>query len=193
MRPRPGRDLLWRAVLAGSARIVDATAGLGADAFHLAAKGAEVAMIERSPILVDLLADALNRAAAGELGERAQLAAQRLTLVSGDAREVLAEHERLGKVEVVYLDPMFPRHDRRERSLPGKGMAALRDAVGVVPTEDESALLTAARAAARRRVVVKRPLGAEPLAGVRPSGSLSGSTTRYDIYAPLPRPPTPSE
>lgn len=193
MRPRPGRDLLWRAVLAGSARIVDATAGLGADAFHLAAKGAEVAMIERSPILVDLLADALSRAAAGALGERARSAAQRLTLVAGDARDVLSDDERLGHVEVVYLDPMFPRHERRERSLPGKGMAVLRDALGVVPKEDESALLTAALAAATRRVVVKRPLGAEPLAGVLPSGALSGSTTRYDIYAPLRRPHTPSE
>ncbi|HZJ10196.1 MAG TPA: class I SAM-dependent methyltransferase, partial [Trueperaceae bacterium] len=88
-RPRPGRDLLWRAVLAGKGSVVDATAGLGADAFHLAAKGAQVTMIERSPVLAELLRDALEHARAGSLGERAANAASRLSLIVADAVDVL--------------------------------------------------------------------------------------------------------
>ena len=42
--------------------ILDATAGLGADAFVLASLGCEVKMIERSPLARLLLADGLERA-----------------------------------------------------------------------------------------------------------------------------------
>lgn len=187
-RPRPGRDLLWRAVLSGSARVVDATAGLGADAFHLAAKGAEVVMIERAPALLALLSDALRRAAGDELGEGARAAAARLELVPGDAREMIVDRALVGEAQVVYLDPMYPRRAKGTRSLPGKEMALLREALGAMSEAEESELLATALRAATRRVVVKRPAGAEPLAGVRPSGALSGSTTRYDIYAPRPGP-----
>jgi 16S rRNA (guanine1516-N2)-methyltransferase len=61
-------------------------------------------------------------------------------------------------------------------------MALLR-ALLPEPSEDVG-LLAAARAAATRRVVVKRPRRAPPLDGVRPSGSLMGTTTRFDLYAP---------
>lgn len=183
-RPRPGRDLLWRAVLGGSARVVDATAGLGADSFHLAAKGAEVVMLERSPTLVALLEDALARAVAGELGESARVAAGRVSLRAGDARTLLSDGSLVGEAPVVYLDPMFPQHQKSKRSLPGKGMALLRDSLTTTSVQEETELLNAALRAATRRVVVKRPLGAEPLAGSRPSGALTGTTTRYDIYAP---------
>ncbi len=179
---RPGRDLLWRAVLSGAAKVVDATAGLGGDAFHLAAKGAEVTMIERSPLLLALLEDALERAAAGELGSVAAAAAERLRLIRGDARAVLQERQRLAASEVVYLDPMFPATTKR--SLPSKELALLRSLLPPSQPAEEAELLSVARAVATRRVVVKRPAGAPALAGERPSGALLGSTTRYDIYAP---------
>lgn len=181
-RPRPGRDLLWRAVLKGAQRVVDATAGLGSDAFHLASKGAEVVMIERSSLLHALLADALARAEAGMLGEDARLAAGRISLLRGDAREVLADLGAVGSTPVVYLDPMFPHPGGR--GLPGKGMALLRAALGEMSFAEETQLLEAARSVAERRVVVKRPVRAPPLAREAPSGSLAGSTTRYDLYAP---------
>lgn len=181
--PRQAPDPLWRAVLAGREAVVDATAGLGADGFHLAARGARVTMVERSPLLAALLEDALGRAAGGELGPAAEEAAGRVELVVGDARAVLRSGavppERLG---VVYLDPMFP--ETGGRALPPKGMALLREVLGT--DEDGAAeLLAAAREAAGRRVVVKRHLRAEPLAGAAPSGSLRGRTVRFDVYAPL--------
>src|SRR5581483_4598494 len=41
--------------------IIDATAGLGQDAFVLACLGCQVTLIERNPAIADLLADALQR------------------------------------------------------------------------------------------------------------------------------------
>jgi 16S rRNA (guanine1516-N2)-methyltransferase len=64
-----------------------------------------------------------------------------------------------------------------------KEMRVLRDWVG--PDRDSDALLTAARNAAHERVVVKRPKGAEPLAGLTPSGQITGRSTRFDIYKGL--------
>src|SRR5690606_29220484 len=63
--PRHDSALLRRAALVNSkdtVRIVDATAGLGQDAVVLAANGAQVHMLERSPVVAALLEDGLRRA-----------------------------------------------------------------------------------------------------------------------------------
>src|SRR5690606_25286712 len=167
-RPRrQAPDPLWRAVLAGAEAVVDASAGLGADGFHLAARGARVTLIERSPLLAALLADALSRARAGELGPDAAAAADRGELVAVHARAGAGRPaERRG---VVYLDPMCGA--RGGSALPPRGMALLRAVLGP-DDEDGAELLAVARRAATRRVVVKRHLRAGPLGGVPPSGSL---------------------
>ena len=190
--PRRGRDLLGRAgkgALKGAPapdgstpQIVDATAGLGADSFHLAALGLRVLMVERVPEVAALLADALTRAGSGAYGEVARRAVTNLSLQDGDASTVLAE---LAAAErnpaVVYLDPMYP--GTKKSALPGKGMALFRALVG--EDDDAAQLLQVARRVASRRVVVQRPLKAPYLGGPEPTGSLKGSTTRYDLYAPL--------
>lgn len=195
--PFRGRDLLAKATLARAGphgtSVVDATAGLGADGFHLAAVGSEVTLLEREPLFHALLADALARALAGSLGPAAEAAAGRVTLRLMDAREYLADPAN-ARAQVVYLDPMFP--ERGKAALPGKGMAVFRTHLhrsgvatqqdaGDLTTVEEAELLLAARRHATRRVVVKRPLRAPPLGGESPSGALSGSTVRFDLYAAL--------
>ena len=180
-RPRPGgRDLLARAVgrLEPGEEVLDATAGLGRDAFQLAALGYRVIMVERVALIAALLEDALDRAVRGVAGEEAAEAAGRVRLFAGDATAVLAA--LAPPPAVVVLDPMYPH--RRGNALPNKGMRLFRELVG--SDDDAPALLEAARGAARRRVVVKRPARAPALGGERPSGSLTGRTTRYDLYAP---------
>lgn len=184
-RPRPGNsDPLWRAVLGGREEIVDATAGLGSDAFHLAAKGARMTLIERSPVLAALLGDTIEAARSGLLGAAAAVAAERMALLVGDAALLLAG-EAAPRAGVVYLDPMFSGVSGS--AAPPKGMAVLRRlfAEEQAVQEDEAALLRSARSVATRRVVVKRALRAAPLAQVEPSGSLRGRTVRFDLYAPL--------
>ncbi len=191
-RPRRGRDLLGRAVKDALARagttahepqpeVLDATAGLGADAFHLAALGLEVTMVERVPQVAALLTDALAQAQAGRYGAAARAAAARLRLEQGEAAHALARRLTAGDPPgVVLLDPMYPGAGKS--ALPAKGMALFRDLVGA--DADAAELLNAALEAATLRVVVKRPLKAGYLAGLTPSGSLTGRTTRYDLYAP---------
>ncbi len=85
--------------------IVDATAGLGRDAFVFASLGSEVWMIERSPVVAALLEDGLQRALAD--AETAPIA-QRMHLLAGDAARLLTGLKDAERPDVIYLDPMFP-------------------------------------------------------------------------------------
>jgi 16S rRNA (guanine1516-N2)-methyltransferase len=128
-----------------------------------------------APVAVDLVAD-LGRSGRNLL-VRALAVLGRIELRVGDALSLIPT---LPLADVILLDPMFP--ERGKSALKDKGMRALRALVG--DDLDASALLTLARRYVGRRVVVKRPLGAEPLAGPAPSGAIRGTTVRYDIYPP---------
>lgn len=157
--------------------VVDGTAGLGRDAFILAAHGARVTMVERQPLLAALLDDGLRRAQADA---DTVAVAERLTLIHA---ATLATLEGWGGEQpaVVYLDPMFPH--RRKSALVKQDMQWLQQVVG--GDDDADLLLLPARRLARQRVVVKRPEGAPPLAGVNPSGAVTTRGHRFDIYAPV--------
>lgn len=191
-------------------RIVDATAGLGRDAFLLAFCGAEVTLVERHPVLALMLAQALDelalgakqqatsqdpgtagaavgdallqRDAADDFHGRPAVAA-RLHLFEQDAVACLQALSGDERPDVVYCDPMFPP---RSKSAAVSGeMQILHRLVG--DTADAGELLAAALRCARRRVVVKRPLRAPALlaAGlenIHPSYALSGRTSRFDVY-----------
>lgn len=182
-RMQGGAELVVRAVR-GRAReplqVIDATAGLGRDSFVLACSGFAVTLIERSPIVAALLADGLRRAQVA-LEPQVSEAAARMTLAQGDARELLAQWPAARRPDVVYLDPMFP--DERKSALPKKEMQLFQHLLGV---SDDADLLDSACAAARRRVVVKRPLKGPALTARVPSYVLSGKAVRFDVYAVTP-------
>ena len=48
--------------------------------------------------------------------------------------------------------------------------------------EDTQELLSAALKVAKKRVVVKRPKGAESLTELRPTHTVESKKTRYDVY-----------
>ncbi|MEQ8445793.1 MAG: class I SAM-dependent methyltransferase [Pelagibacterium sp.] len=153
--------------------IVDATAGMGRDAFFLASLGAEVTLIERSP----QVHAALDRAMIAARDHSEDLAAiiACMTLLLGDSRELLPTLSP----EVVLVDPMHP--ERTKSALVKKQMRDLRDVVGADPDAHE--LMDAALAAAQNRVVLKWPLRAAPIVGLRkPSHQILGKTTRYDVF-----------
>jgi 16S rRNA (guanine1516-N2)-methyltransferase len=153
--------------------IVDATAGLGRDAFVLASLGTEVTLIERSPEIHALLRDAMTRAFdAG--GAPAQTIA-RMTLLLGDAKALLPGL----KAEVVMVDPMHP--PSRGSALVKKEMRLLRAIVG--SDADALDLMRVALAAASKRVALKWPLRAEGMPGLAPpSHQIRGKTVRYDVF-----------
>ena len=154
-------------------RVVDATAGLGRDAFLLASLGAKVTLVERSPEIYALLRDAMTRAI--EAGGGAAEAVARMTLVLGDSKALLPDLA----AEVVLVDPMHP--PRRGSALVKQEMRLLRALVGA--DEDALDLMRAALRAASKRVVLKWPLHAEPMADLPPpSHQIRGKTTRYDVF-----------
>ncbi len=154
--------------------VLDATAGLGRDAFVLATLGCEVHLSERQPIIAALLEDGLARAA-GDFEVGAIVA--RMRLLPGNAIERMAAWEGEAP-QVIYLDPMFPHRDKS--ALVKKEMRLFRPLVG--DDLDAPALLEAALKLASHRVVVKRPRKAPIIEGQKPSYSLDGKSSRYDIY-----------
>lgn len=161
--------------LAEHARVLDATAGFGADAFRLALRGHHVLALERSPIVFALLEDGLRRALQDE--ETCQQLGGRLRIQQVDAIDFLKGLASADTPDVIYLDPMYPA--RRKSALPRVEMRVMREIVGDDP--DSGELLALARSVARRRVVVKRARLAPPL-GQTPSHRLMDATTRYDVY-----------
>ena len=160
-------------------RVVDLTSGLGRDSFVLATLGCPVLAVERQSEIHQLVADGLRRALSDP--ETAAALGDHLQLLHADAIDLLAQWPQ-GPVaefapDVLYLDPMHP--PRPKSALPRKEMRLFRQLVGA--DLDQEQLLAAAIASGVRRVVVKRPSHAAPLAlGV--NSSVPGKTTRFDVY-----------
>ncbi len=175
----------------GCRTVLDCTGGLLGDALLLVGKGMVVECVERVSEVAER-----QRAMVEELGFPAGL-----SLVEGDARDTLkrvierAERESSARPDVVYIDPMHPL--RAKSALMKKGMRDLRGIVG--NDDDAGELLALGILAAGRRVVVKwprvgpgletrlpawwfeRPEGKAP---VKPSGSILGRATRWDVFTP---------
>ncbi len=160
-------------------RVLDATAGLGRDAFVLASLGCTVQMIERHPVVAALLDNGLQRAYADP--EMASWLPERLTLLHASSQEALvslADDPSFTRPDVVYLDPMFPH--KKKSALVKKEMRIFQYLVGADMDADD--LLTPALALAEKRVVVKRPDYAAPLADKKPSMMIETKKNRFDVY-----------
>lgn len=175
------RELLGRAVGQGrkpSLRVLDATAGLGTDAFVLADMGCQVLLCEREPFVAAMLGAGM-KAAAGSGDRWLESVVLRMSLHAGDARELApAQVER---TDVIYLDPMFP--PRRKSAAVKKEMVLLQTLLdSATGPQDADALLHWALEQDVARVAVKRPVKAPELAGLQPSHSIRGKAVRYDVY-----------
>ncbi|MGM1297838.1 class I SAM-dependent methyltransferase [Enterobacter hormaechei] len=82
----------------------------------------------------------------------------------------------------VYLDPMFPH--KQKSALVKKEMRVFQSLVG--PDLDADGLLEPARQLATKRVVVKRPDYAPPLADVATTNAVTTKGHRFDIYSGTP-------
>ncbi len=154
--------------------VIDATAGLGRDAFVLASLGCDVLLIERDPIIGALLADGLSRA---RDSEATAMIAARMRYQQADAATVLAALLEQARPDVVYLDPMYPVHHKAQVK---KDMQLLRELIKTDPAEAK--LLALALEKATQRVVVKRMHAAPPLGNQKPDRVMSLRRHRFDIY-----------
>lgn len=155
--------------------IIDATAGLGRDAFVLAAIGCQVRLIERHPVVFALLQDGLQRGYQDlEIGEWLQ---QRMQLLT--TRDLTALDPSTDYADVVYLDPMYPH--KQKSALVKKEMRIFQHLVGADLDADQ--LLAPALELACKRVVVKRPDYAPFITKQhKPHFSQTTKNHRFDVY-----------
>lgn len=153
--------------------IIDATAGLGRDAFLLASLGAHVVLIERSERMHALLADGMERAL--EEGGTFREIIGRMTLLLGDSKDLIPGLSG----EAILIDPMHP--PRKNTALVKRELRQVREIVGT--DEDAVDLMRVALRHASNRVVLKWPAKADPIEGLRPpSHQIKGKSTRYDVF-----------
>lgn len=163
--------------------VLDATAGLAKDAYVLACLGCSMTLVERSPIIVELIKDSIHRA---EEDEHFQTILKKgFEVINQSSIDYLnkLKNQNIGYPDViypdvVYLDPMYP--DKKKSASVKKNMQILQKLLG--KDEDTQELLNAALKVAKKRVVVKRPKGAENITGIKPTYLVESKKTRYDIY-----------
>lgn len=156
--------------------VLDATAGLGRDAFVLASLGCKVQMIERSQIIAALLEDGLLRAQQNTEFQKNCA----LSLLHIDSKTYLQRlnENNTNVPDVIYIDPMYPL--RTKSALVKKELRALREIVG--EDNDAAEILHLALKIAKKRVVVKRPKSAPTLNEIKPSIIYQSVNTRFDVY-----------
>lgn len=177
----PKSELLLRAL--GRAcehwHLVDATAGLGMDGCLLASRVQSVTLCERNPVVFALLEDGLQRAQQSDLPILVQLMAK-MRLFLGDARTLLREMNE-NPPDAVYCDPMFDyQGSSRDKSLPRKEMAGLRDVVG--SDADAESLIKSARQVAKLRVVVKTSVQAQDRSQRTNTIQYKGNSSQFSVY-----------
>ena len=158
-RGRLQHEMLVKAVKSDKEgrKAIDATAGMGEDAFLIAA----------------LLKDAIRRA---KKNMDLKDIAGRMKVIEGNSVEGMSK--LLDPVDVIYLDPMFPA--RQKSSLINKKLQLIQKLEP--PCSGEKDLFDAAIRANPDKIIVKRPLKSECLAGREPSYTLKGKAIRYDCY-----------
>lgn len=171
--PKGGQELLLKAV-AGEKKlknVLDLSAGLAIDAVFLSQNGFQVTALERNAELFRILRSALEKT------QREDLKA--LRFIHTDSKKFLSDLHEDHFYQVAYFDPMYP--EKKKTALPRKEMQIFRQLVG--RDEDSAEVLRLALSKNFQRIVVKRPIKAEPL--LPPVvHSFKGNSIRYDLYIP---------
>lgn len=155
---------------------LDATAGLGEDSILLAAYGYTVELYEKNPIIAELLKDAMERAK--KISELKDII-ERMKVHNEDS--IIAMQKIQFNPDIILLDPMFP--ERTKSALIKKKFQILHKIEN--PCSDENELLSSAIKANPKKIIIKRPLKGEYLAGIKPDYSLKGNSIRYDCIINL--------
>lgn len=164
-----------------SLNIIDATAGLGRDAFIMASLGCQVTLLERSPIVFEALKKAIFEA---QQNPALTAIADRMHLQHRDSigylKNLVGEEICLANktVDAIYLDPMYSA--TQKSALVKKEMRDLREIVG--DDLDVENLFQATIKASTKRVVVKRHRHAPPIAGSQPTHAILTKLLRFDVY-----------
>ena len=155
-------------------RILDTTAGWGADGLTLAWHGQSVTWLERDPLVHAILDHSL---ALMKPHPEYFAVAERLALQRVNAADFLRALPRDHGFDCILLDPMFPTHKSGAKA--GKEMQILQ---ALTENQDIEECFELARQKAINRVVVKRPLKAPTISALEPDMSYREKTIRFDVY-----------
>lgn len=152
--------------------ICDSSGGTGKDAILIYSFGSSVTIFERNPIVFCLLADAYLRFSRDLKSIDEEDDKPKIYLSFGQIEGIT----ELNNFDAIYFDPMYPEKKKKSAKA-RKEMELFKEIVGV--DEDYLDRLELLRGL-HPYVVLKRPLSASPEPS--PSHSISGKTTRYDVY-----------
>ena len=153
--------------------ILDGTAGLGSDAFLMASTGTSVSLVERNPIIYELLNDGLKRYKLN--GSKESEISTKMHIEKRDFLELKDLH---CSFDAVYLDPMFP--STKKSSLSKRPMYYLQKLLQEEVSEHD--MFSVAQSIASKRVVVKRGIHSPNLAGHNADLVYRGNSSRFDVY-----------
>lgn len=155
-------------------KILDLTAGWGADSLILANHGQQVTMLEQNSLVFAVLACSRETLAQDPAGAGI---ARRMSLENVEAGEYLRGLDKAHEFDCIYLDPMFPAH--KSSAKPAKEMQILQH---LTDNREIESMFDLALQKARKRVVVKRPAKASNLTEVEPDIVYREKTIRFDVY-----------
>lgn len=148
--------------------ILDATCGLGKDAFLLYCAGFTVTATEQNEVVYQLLKDGVERFSKAKGQPPFQLLHAQAT-----------QQMKKQSFEVIYLDPMFP--PRNKSALVKKDMQLFHQLHNNQYFDDQALFLSAIQSATKK-VVVKRPKNVGFIAEKTPSYQIFGKNYRFDAY-----------
>lgn len=165
--------LLKIAKLNREMRVIDGTAGFGIDGLILASTGANITLIEQNPLLFLLLKIEQRKMCQNKNWQKLM---SRINIIYGDSGKIL---NRLDKVDLIYLDPMFPNDSYK--GAVNKNMQVLHRFVNPPNSDDEIKLFNSAIHKCDK-LVIKRPISAPFFANTQPSQSIANDIIRFDEY-----------
>ncbi len=155
-------------------RVLDLTAGWGADSLTLASQGQQVTLAEQNALIFAILSYSLESLARNPAGADC---AARMRLENIEAGNYLRNLDQAHGFDCIYLDPMFPTH--KSSAKPAKEMQVLQALTDNVEIES---CFDLALQKAHKRVVVKRPSKAATLTALKPDIVYREKTIRFDVY-----------
>jgi 16S rRNA (guanine1516-N2)-methyltransferase len=154
--------------------VLDTSTGLGVDGFTFLLLGCRVTLLERSPIIFELLSNGLERISSAPIRERVQL-------FHIEAVNYLHNLKVADNPDIIYLDPMYS--DRNKAALAKKEMQILKELIG--DDKDAADVLKEALHHARKKVIVKRRRLDSNLGNIAPNFKVVGKAVRFDVYLPI--------
>ena len=150
--------------------VVDMSCGTGKDSLLLLSFGARLISFERDPVIYLLLFFYKLH-----LDLEDSFPKDRFQIINGTPSDYFFSENP----SVIYFDPMYSAAANK-KSAPRKHMAEFREFIG--EDHDYKEHFGKALEVATERVVVKRPSKSSFIEDKKPSHSIIGKSTRYDVY-----------